>query len=96
MPHITLKSIANNAEIDVIWEEFQEKMEPLRKAMNEKRGLDLEEWQIPRDAVAAWPEEATRLHAEWWRLRREVTLARRVTHPRALVSDRGPAPSATA
>ena len=25
VPHITLKSIANNAEIDVIWEKFQEK-----------------------------------------------------------------------
>ena len=29
-PHVTLKSIANNAEIDVIWEEFQAKLEPLR------------------------------------------------------------------
>ena len=30
VPHITLKSIANNAEIDVIWEKFQETLEPLR------------------------------------------------------------------
>ena len=29
VPHITLKSIANNAEIDVIWEKFQERLEPL-------------------------------------------------------------------
>src|SRR5574337_1348004 len=28
--HITLKSIANNAEIDVIWEKWQETLEPLR------------------------------------------------------------------
>ena len=27
VPHITLKSIANNAEIDVIWEEHQPKVE---------------------------------------------------------------------
>jgi adenine-specific DNA-methyltransferase len=30
VPHITLKSIANNAEIDVIWENWQETLEPLR------------------------------------------------------------------
>ena len=28
VPHITLKSIANNAEIDVIWEKWQETLEP--------------------------------------------------------------------
>ena len=30
VPHITLKSIANNAEIDVIWEKWQQALEPLR------------------------------------------------------------------
>ena len=29
VPHITLKSIANNAEIDVIWDKWQAKLEPL-------------------------------------------------------------------
>jgi len=33
VPHITLKSIANNAEIDVIWERFEEKLLPLRKEL---------------------------------------------------------------
>jgi len=33
-PHITLKSIANNAEIDIIWERWQEVLEPLRAEMN--------------------------------------------------------------
>ena len=28
VPHITLKSIANNAEIDVIWDKWQETLEP--------------------------------------------------------------------
>ena len=32
VPHITLKSIANNAEIDVIWEAYQDGLEPLRGA----------------------------------------------------------------
>src|SRR5215203_3629675 len=34
VPHITLKSIANNAEIDVIWEKWQATLEPLRKRLN--------------------------------------------------------------
>jgi len=33
-PHITLKSIANNAEIDIIWERWQQVLEPLRAEMN--------------------------------------------------------------
>jgi adenine-specific DNA-methyltransferase len=38
VPHITLKSIANNAEIDVIWEEWQETLEPLRARLNAALG----------------------------------------------------------
>ena len=28
VPHITLRDIANNAEIDVVWDEYQVKLEP--------------------------------------------------------------------
>ena len=34
VPHITLRDIANNAEIDVIYEEYQESLEPLREELN--------------------------------------------------------------
>jgi len=34
VPHITLRSIANNSEIDVIWQEYQQKLEPLRERLN--------------------------------------------------------------
>ena len=34
-PHITLKMIANNAEIDVIWEKYQMLLEPLRLRLND-------------------------------------------------------------
>ena len=37
MPHITLKSIANDTEIDVIWEEHQKELEPLREAAKPHR-----------------------------------------------------------
>ena len=35
VPRITLRAIANNAEIDVIYEEFEEKLEPLREEINQ-------------------------------------------------------------
>ena len=35
VPHITLKSIANNAEIDVIWERLQPTVEAARTALND-------------------------------------------------------------
>ena len=69
VPHITLKSIANNAEIDVIWEKFQETLEPLRQELNDALGASYEEWEIPRDADDAWPEEVRRIHADWWEQR---------------------------
>ena len=47
VPHITLKSIANNAEIDVIYEKFQEMLEPLRAELNDALGTSYEEWEIP-------------------------------------------------
>ena len=114
VPHITLKSIANNAEIDVIWERHQQLLEPLRAQLNAALGrspLPLageggakapgegaphganalassralspspspasgrgepkawEEWQIPREAGADWPEAARTAHAQWWQQR---------------------------
>lgn len=66
VPRISLKSIADNAEIDVIWEAFQETLEPLREALNKTLGNDWQEWEIPRDQVEGWPESARKLHADWW------------------------------
>jgi adenine-specific DNA-methyltransferase len=77
-PHITLKSIANNAEIDVIWETWQAVLEPLRAELNEKLHTTFEEWEIPRD-LDQWLEmkdgaakaglvsaRVRELHKGWW------------------------------
>ncbi len=69
VPHITLRDIANNAEIDVIWEEYQDKLEPLREALNRALETAWEEWEIPRGAEESWPEEAQELHRQWWEKR---------------------------
>lgn len=69
VPHITLKSIANNSEIDVIWNEFQEILEPLREQLNEVLGFNWQEWEIPREADEDWSDQAKQLHADWWKVR---------------------------
>lgn len=68
-PHVTLKSIANNAEIDVIWERFEGKLEPLRGELNAALRQTWEEWQIPREAGTNWPQPARAAHAAWWEAR---------------------------
>jgi adenine-specific DNA-methyltransferase len=69
VPHITLKSIANNAEIDVIWEQYQATLEPLRGQLNAVLGQTWEEWEIPREAEEAWSAQAREAHAAWWEQR---------------------------
>ncbi len=69
VPHITLKSIANNAEINVIWDKWQATLEPLLEQLNSALGKTWQEWEIPREADAKWPEPVLRLHADWWKAR---------------------------
>ncbi len=69
VPHVTLRAIANNAEIDVIWESFQQKLEPLRERLNSALGAGWEEWEVPREADEGWPQDARDAHAQWWKAR---------------------------
>ncbi|MCL1875855.1 MAG: site-specific DNA-methyltransferase [Synergistaceae bacterium] len=71
VPHITLKSIANNTEIDVIWEKWQGKLEPLRQQLNAALETAWEEWEIPREENGKWSDAAKKLHASWWKARIE-------------------------
>jgi len=69
VPHITLKSIANNTEIDTIWEKWQSTLEPLRGQLNTAVGKAWQEWEIPREAQSTWSDQAITLHAKWWEAR---------------------------
>jgi len=71
VPHITLKAIANNAEIDTIWETYQTKLEPLRTALNAELGKTWEEWEIPREVESKWSDKVKQLHEDWWKQRRD-------------------------
>ncbi|MBA4419561.1 MAG: site-specific DNA-methyltransferase [Anaerolinea sp.] len=80
VPHITLKSIANNEEIDVIYARWQEEMEPLRAEINRLNGTAWEEWEMPRvpssQETSSKPSphplpEGEGLILKWWELRRD-------------------------
>lgn len=69
VPHITLKSIANNPLIDDIWEKWQAVLEPLRVALNQATKNNWKDWQIPRELPASAPAAAAGPHAKWWEAR---------------------------
>ena len=62
VPHITLKSIANNAEIDVIWEKWQETLEPLLEQLNV---VVSEEWKVDNRKTHHSSLSTTDPFAEW-------------------------------
>lgn len=68
-PHIMLSSIVRNAELDVIWDEYQAKLEPLRRELNAALGEKWEEWEIPREAASGWSDKIEGLHKAWWEQR---------------------------
>lgn len=66
VPHITLKSIANNLEIDIIWEKWQGKLIPLLEKLNSLLKQDWKCWTVPQQAEKEWSEEVKSLHSQWW------------------------------
>ncbi len=73
VPHITLRAIANNAEIDVIWETYEARLAPLRDQLSVASGQakTLEEWEIPRERPADWPPATEPLLTAFWERRIE-------------------------
>ncbi len=69
VPHIMLESIANNAEIDVIWEQSQKMLEPLREQLNKAMKQSWQEWEIPREAGDPWGEKDQEI---FYRLKSEI------------------------
>ncbi|MEL7626287.1 MAG: site-specific DNA-methyltransferase [Anaerolineaceae bacterium] len=79
VPHITLKAIANNEEIDQIYERWQQTLEPLRAQINSELGKAYEEWEMPQEAQGT----VGKLLKEWWQGKRsrqaefDASIARR-------------------
>ncbi|RKY14802.1 MAG: site-specific DNA-methyltransferase [Planctomycetota bacterium] len=75
VPHITLKSIAQNTEIDKIAAEFNPKIEAALADLNRTLGKEWREWEVPPEIPhPLWAKEA---HNAYWallKLKRKKTL----------------------
>ena len=71
VPHVTLKSIANNAEIDLIHEKWQPALNKARAALNAALGTAHEEWQVPATLPEAASAAARTAQAAFQKARRE-------------------------
>ena len=71
VPHVTLKSIANNEEIDLIHARFQPRLDDLRTRINAAAGGNWQEWEVPRQAGAQRAAPLPGLLSEYWQLRRD-------------------------
>jgi len=68
VPHVTLKSIANNPRIDDIHEAHQPALDDLRAQLIAESGKDWQEWEIPRPAENTTSPLNTLLKT-WWEKR---------------------------
>ena len=78
VPHITLRSIANNAEIDVIWERYEPEIQRALATMNSFRpDKQWNDWEVPRPPYdrSETPDPEMRAFCEafdrFWELRIE-------------------------
>src|SRR3989442_8703001 len=67
--NVTSGSIANNAEIDVIWDKWQQTLNPLREKVNAALKKQWQEWEIPREPDEEWSSQIKELHKDWWQAR---------------------------
>ena len=82
VPHITLKSIANNPEIDDIHAKWQKDLEPLRAEINSLAGENWEEWEIPRPESVNPPsaDKSANYKGQGESPTEEPVVARLITH----------------
>lgn len=57
VPHITMGSITNNQDIDLIYERFKVDLDAQSKMIAEKTGLLLDAFNIPNSFPEGWPKE---------------------------------------
>ncbi len=58
VPHVTLKSIANNQEIDEIYERMHSTIERELRELNKAAQKALKVWEVPFEFPTDWPEAA--------------------------------------
>jgi len=70
VPHITLKSVANNEKIDTIHAAWEYKLAPILADLTKALKQSWQEWEVPGEPEEKWPEKAKKLLESWWDMRR--------------------------
>jgi len=71
VPHIALKSIANNPEIDIIHKKWLPKIDAGREAINKATSKSYADWEIPHEAENSWTDMGKKALVDWWQIRRQ-------------------------
>jgi adenine-specific DNA-methyltransferase len=73
VPHITLKSIANNEEIDAVHTRWQERLRLLLSQINAMAGTTWQEWDVPHELPKNLQSinDLERWLVEWWQVKSE-------------------------
>jgi adenine-specific DNA-methyltransferase len=94
VPRITLKSIADNREIDVIWEKWRAPLDAALDALNAATGKTWREWEAPLVPEDGWSEAAKQAHVAWREARVPTltgsTIGHTRTRKRSASPDRSP------
>ena len=79
VPHVTLRSIANNAEIDEIYERMHPAVEAALQTLNKAAKQKLKEWDVPFEFPADWTEAAHKpfdvFHAARLSMQKQIDLS---------------------
>ena len=71
LPHVTLRSIAHNAEIDVIHEKWAPKLEAALDKLNAAYKKHWRAWDVPYEADSGWSKAAKGAHEEFGKISQE-------------------------
>ena len=71
VPHITLREIGNNKEIDEIWSSFEEDISNSINNISRYIGTDINEWDLPYSPLEKWPDKAKKELLNYWEIRKQ-------------------------
>ncbi len=66
---VSVKSIANNTEIDVIWNDYKKTLDPLLDSLNLSLKKTWKEWDVPFAVDESWSDNIKDIHSKWWKAR---------------------------
>jgi adenine-specific DNA-methyltransferase len=75
VPHITLKSIAQNTRIDTVTEKYNPLIDEALKRLNQSANTSFREWEVPFESDKKWSDKSRKIFEEFRRLKREKQAA---------------------